>query len=284
MRAAEQAIPMDDTDYALGRNQAEYERLIEQAELLRPLTRRVFQAAGIGPGMRVLDIGCGVGDVSFLAGEMVGPDGSVLGIDLDGAAVELADARRTAQAMRNVAFLSGDAESIGLERPFDAVVGRFVLMYMSDASAALRRFAKHLRPGGIAVFHEWVGSVHGVSSTQQPLLAFLLELLSATFVRSGASVSIGAELYWRMLDAGLEPEPQPMTEISFNTGRDTPRPRRWALFARSLLPKAIEYGLATGAEVNIDTLEPRLRDEFLAARGVMPLTYLMIGQWARKPG
>ena len=75
-----------------------------------------------------------------------------------------------------------------------------------------------------------------------------------------------------------------MTEISFNTGRDTPGPRRWALFARSLLPKAIEYGLATGAEVNIDTLEPRLRDEFLAARGVMPLTYLMIGQWARKPG
>jgi len=104
---------MDDTDYALGRNQAEYERLIEQAELLRPLTRRVFQAAGIGPGMRVLDIGCGVGDVSFLAGEMVGPDGSVLGIDLDGAAVELADARRTAQAMRNVAFLSGNADRLG---------------------------------------------------------------------------------------------------------------------------------------------------------------------------
>jgi ubiquinone/menaquinone biosynthesis C-methylase UbiE len=275
---------MDGTDYALGRNQAEYERLIEQAELLRPLTRRVFQAAGIGPGMRVLDVGCGVGDVSFLVGEMVGADGSVVGVDLDSTAVELAVARRAAQPASNVAFLSGDAETIGLEGPFDAVVGRFVLMYMSDATAALRQFAKHLQPGGIVVFHEWVGSVHGVSSTQQPVLASLLELLGATFARSGASLSIGAELYWRMLDAGLEPEPQPVAEISVSTGRATPGPRRWTLFARSLLPKAIEYGLATDAEVDIDTLEQRLRDEFLAARGVMPLTYLMVGQWARKPG
>jgi hypothetical protein len=57
MRPAEPAIAMDDTDYALGRNGAEYERLIEQGELLRPLTRRAFEAAGIGPGMRVLDVG-----------------------------------------------------------------------------------------------------------------------------------------------------------------------------------------------------------------------------------
>jgi hypothetical protein len=182
-----------------------------------------------------------------------------------------------------VAFLRGDAGRMGYGTPFDAVVGRFVLMFMSDASAALKHFTNHLRPGGVAVFHEWVASVHGVSSTQQPVLAFLLELLSETFARSGASLSMGAELYWRMLDAGLDPEPQPLAEISVSTGRDTSGPRRWALFARSLLPKAIEYGLATDAELDIDTLERRLRDEFLAARGVMPLTYLMIGQWARKP-
>ena len=46
---------MDDTDYALGRTSAEYERLIEQAEVLRPLTERVLRAAGIGAGMHVLD-------------------------------------------------------------------------------------------------------------------------------------------------------------------------------------------------------------------------------------
>jgi ubiquinone/menaquinone biosynthesis C-methylase UbiE len=274
---------MDDTEYALGRNEAEYERLIEQAELLRPLTRRVFEAAGIGPGMRVLDVGCGLGDVSFLVSEMVGAEGWVLGVALDATALELADARRAAQPLPNVAFRCGDARSIGYGEPFDAVVGRFVLMFMSDATAALTHLSTHLGRRGVAVFHEWVASVHGVSPTQQPVLASLLELLGESFARSGASLSMGAELYWRMLDAGLEPEPQPMAEISVSTGRDTSGPRRWALLARSLLPKAIEHGLATAAEVDIETLEQRLRDEFLAARGVMPLTYLMVGQWGRKP-
>jgi ubiquinone/menaquinone biosynthesis C-methylase UbiE len=283
MGPAEPANAMDDTDYALGRNEAEHERLLEQGELLRPLTRRAFEAAGIGPGMRVLDVGCGAGDVAFLVGEMVGAEGSVLGVDLDGTAVELADARRAAQRVGNVAFRCGDARSRAFGGPFDAVVGRFVLMFMTDATAALAHFANQLRPGGVAVFHEWVARVHGVSSTQQPVLAALLELLSETFARSGASLSTGAELYWRMLDAGLEPEPKPLAEISVSTGTDTPGPRRWALLTRSLLPKAIDYGLVTDAELDIETLEQRLRDEFLGVRGVMPLTYLMVGQWGRKP-
>ena len=52
-----------DAEYALGRGRAEYDRLIEQAEILRPLTERMLRSAGIGAGMHVLDIGCGVGDV-----------------------------------------------------------------------------------------------------------------------------------------------------------------------------------------------------------------------------
>jgi ubiquinone/menaquinone biosynthesis C-methylase UbiE len=274
---------MGDTDYALGHNEAEHQRLIEQGELLRPLTRRVFEAAGIGPGMRVLDAGCGAGDVAFLVGEMVGAEGSVLGVDLDGTAVGLAESRRAVQQVDNVAFRCGDARASALGGPFDAVVGRFVLMFMSDATAALTHFADQLRPGGIAVFQEWVAGVHGVSTTQQPVLAAVLELLGETFARSGASLSMGTELYWRMRDAGLEAAPQPLAEISVSTGTDTPGPRRWALFARSMLPKAIEYGLTSDAELDIDTLEHRLREEYLATRGVMPLTYLMVGQWGRKP-
>src|ERR1700686_5227973 len=74
---------MEDTDYAFGRSRAEYDRLIEQAELFRPLTERVLLAAGISRGMHVLDVGCGLGDVSFLVAGMVGPENSVVGVDLD---------------------------------------------------------------------------------------------------------------------------------------------------------------------------------------------------------
>jgi SAM-dependent methyltransferase len=119
---------MDDTDYALGRTNTEYERLIEQAALFRPLTERTLRAAGISAGMHVLDIGCGVGDVSFLVSELVGPGSSVIGVDLEGAAVRLADDRRAARAMINVVFRQADARSAHAGQLFDAAVGWFVCL------------------------------------------------------------------------------------------------------------------------------------------------------------
>ena len=272
---------MDDTDYVLGRTNAEYDRLIEQAEVLRPLTERTLRAAGIGPGMHVLDIGCGVGDVSFLVSELVGRQGSVVGIDLDGEALRFADERRAARTIANVVFHKADARSVRSERLFDAAVGRFVLMYMSDPTAALRLIAERVRPGGIVAFHEWVVGI-STASANQPVLASFQNLISTAFERSGARLEIGAELYWRMRDAGLEPEPRPLAEIAVCMGQGPVAYRRWALFARSMLPKIVEYGLAAEKEV-LDTVEGRLRDELSDARDLMPLSWLMIGQWARKP-
>lgn len=276
-------LAREGTDYALGRTGAEYYRLIEQAELMRPLTSRMLSAAGVGAGMHVLDVGCGVGDVSFLVSQVVGEQGSVLGVDIDAAAVEVAQARRRELGITNVAFRTGDAGSIDFERPLDAVVGRFVLMFVTDPTEALRHSTANLRPGGIVAFQEWVGQVTGASQARQPLLAWLLHLFSATFERSGAHMEIGTELFGRMRDAGLEPEPRPLAEIGLHMGDPTVAPRRWASFARSMLPKIVEYGLATETELEVDTLEERLRDELSSAGGVVPLTWLMVAQWGRKP-
>src|SRR5215468_6751029 len=100
---------MQDADYAFGRGHAEYERLIEQAEIFRPLTERMLRNAGIGAGMHVLDIGCGAGDVSFLVSALVGPEGSVTGVDLDGGAIGVAEHRRAVRGIANVSFCQADA-------------------------------------------------------------------------------------------------------------------------------------------------------------------------------
>jgi len=243
----------------------------------------MLPAAGIRAGMDVLDVGCGVGDVSFLVRELVGERGSVVGVDVDTAALEVAEARRAERQLTNVAFRAGDAGSVDFGRHFDAAVGRFVLMYVDDPTAVLRHLSRVVKPGGILAFQEHVADVRGVSAERQPLLASTLELFSETFERSGACLNMGLELYSRMLDAGLEPTPEPIAEIGVHMGDDTPGARRWALFARSLLPKIVEYGLATEADVDPDTLEQRLRDEFHQAGGMIPLTYLMVAQWARTP-
>src|SRR5579859_7526762 len=132
---------MEDADYAFGRGRAEYDRLIEQAEIFRPLTERMLRNAGIGAGMHVLDIGCGAGDVSFLVSALVGPEGSVCGVDLDGDALAIAEQRRAARGIANVSFRQGDARSAGSGQLFDAAVGRFVLMFINDPTEALRLLA-----------------------------------------------------------------------------------------------------------------------------------------------
>src|SRR5262249_21160000 len=157
---------------------------------------------------------CGVGDVSLLVREIVGSDGSVLGVDLDGQAVAFANQRRLANSLTNVAFIEGDARSIQFERLFDAAVGRFVLMFISDSTAALRVVASRVRQGGVLAFHEWAAGTSPASAMNLPVLSVLHDLIVRTFERSGARRDIGAELYWRMREAGLEPEPRPVAEIS----------------------------------------------------------------------
>jgi len=272
---------MEDTDYALGRASSEYERLIEQAEFLGPLTKRMLVAAGISGGMRVLDVGCGVGDVSFLVSALVGAQGSVVGVDLDADALKAAAARREAKRITNVEFRNADARSVDSARPFDAAVGRFVLMYMSDPTAALRVIAERVRPGGILAFHECDTRVTGASEWSLPVLARLFDLMWRTFEYSGAKPELGAELYWRMLDAGLQPEP-PLVEIALHSGQDEAGYRRWSDMARSLLPKIVEYGLASEEEV-LDMVDHGLRDELVGVRACIPLSPLMIGQWAHTP-
>jgi ubiquinone/menaquinone biosynthesis C-methylase UbiE len=272
---------MEETDYAFGRSRAEYDRLIEQGELFRPLTERMLRAAGITRGMQVLDVGCGVGDVSFLVAALVGPEGSVVGVDLDAEAIKLAEKRRAAQGITNVEFRQSDARLVDGGRLFDAAVGRFVLMFMSDPTAALQQIAELIRPGGIVAFHEMDGRVTTAPAMNQPVLARLQDLFARTFERSGARLELGAELYSRMLDAGLQPDSRPLAEIAVHMGRGDVVYRRWALFARSVLPKIVEYGLATEKDI-VDILD-QLRDELIPARGLMPLSWLMIAQWARKP-
>jgi ubiquinone/menaquinone biosynthesis C-methylase UbiE len=272
---------MADTDYVFGRG-GEYERLIEQAEIFRPLTERMLRAAGIGAGMHVLDVGCGAGDVSFLVSGLVGPEGSVCGVDLDGDAIVVAEQRRAAQALTNISFRQADARHLDPGPLFDAAVGRFVLMFMHDPTQALRLFAERVRPGGTIAFCEQAASVTATSDANQPVLAALLALFTTVFRRSGAWPDIGAELYSRMRDAGLQPDPRPLAEFVLYPAHHSTTYRRWALFARGMLPKIVEYGLGTDEEVR-HSVEHDLREELNSATGLAPLSWLMIGQWARVP-
>src|SRR5262252_3747331 len=110
-------------NYILGHSEAEIRRLQMQAAILRPITERLLRGAGIEPGMRVLDVGSGAGDVALLAAELVGPSGSVIGIDRDARSVALAAHRANLEGLTWAEFRETTVEAFTGGGSFDAVVG-----------------------------------------------------------------------------------------------------------------------------------------------------------------
>jgi ubiquinone/menaquinone biosynthesis C-methylase UbiE len=119
----------------------------------RRIVTTLMSGAPLQPGMRVLDVATGTGTVALAAAEIVGSQGSVLGIDIsDGMLVE---ARRKAAAagLHTVEFVSADAEQIDLPAgSFDFVFCASGLVMMRDIPRALRRWCRWLRPGGYIAF------------------------------------------------------------------------------------------------------------------------------------
>lgn len=265
--------------YALGHSDAELDRLQRQARVFEPITRRFFLEAGIAEGMRVLDVGSGAGDVAFLAAALVGPRGEVIGTDTSATALATARRRAAESGLRNVTFLEGDPAEMAFDRPFDAVVGRYVLQFCPEPSQVLRKVATHLRSGGIIVFHEldWngVGSYPAVP-TYDRCCAWFVEMLR----RVGTETQMGLKLYSAYVAAGLPP---PSVRLEAVIGGAADNPDRLFVVAdlvTTLLPTMERLGIATAAEVGVDTLAERLLDELAATGGVI-VGRSEIAAWSR---
>jgi len=266
--------------YILGRSANETRRLILQHQIFGPLTRRFFEAAGIGAGMKVLDLGSGAGDVALLAADLVGASGQVVGVDMNAEILETARARAASAGWTNVTFLSGNVREIALDADFDAVVGRWILMHVPDPVGTLRHVASRLRVGGIVAFHE--------NDFTYPPTVFPPTELSKKMQRwtipphggPGPETHMGTQLFKIYVAAGL-PEPQIMIEAAAGGGADWPGYEYLVETFRSLLPALSQITGATAAEMDIDTLAARIRDDVVSRQGIMMLP-MMYGAWTRK--
>src|SRR5678816_3157086 len=193
-----EAMSQTPPSYVLGHSQEELERLGRQAALVDPITRRFFERAGIGSGMRVLDVGTGAGHVAMIAAELVGATGQVLSVDRSATALETAQARIDAAGLKHVSLLEGDPATMDFEATFDAVVGRYVLMFQPDPVALLRGVARHVRPGGIVVFHEpdWSG-VRTLPSV--PLYEEACRWIVDTIDKNATESHMGMKVAWSFI-------------------------------------------------------------------------------------
>ncbi|MDH0301529.1 MULTISPECIES: class I SAM-dependent methyltransferase [unclassified Pseudomonas] len=228
-------------------------------------TTRLLLDAGIGPGMRVLDVGCGHGDVSLLLASLVDGDGAVVGIDQSDAALQVARQRELPKGAARPEFVHCDLHalptSLGL---FDAIVGRRVLMYQADAVKAVRALARHLLPGGLMVFQEHDTTLTPASLEPFPLHRKATRWLQRMLAEEGADLHMGFNLHGVMTGAGLQVEEVRAECLVQTPDNDT----GLATIIRGCLPRIVALGVATARQVGIETLQARLEAEREQSRGI----------------
>jgi SAM-dependent methyltransferase len=270
--------------YTLEPSEAEHARLIAVARRDADQVREMCARAGVGEGARVVDVGCGpVGALLELA-EIVGSQGTVVGVDSSVGAIETARGIVARSGRRNVRLVHGDVYAMAPaalegDRPFDAAHLRFVLIHLADPAPALRRVAGLLRPGGHVLVHDYVEDARFPRyDPPVPASERAFDLLTATRHRRGAAADVGRRLPRLCEEAGLR-------VLDARGVFSVQRPARdWLEDTRRLLLSArrdiVGFGLATDADIDalVEALAAAAGQEFRSALG-----YLFVQVIARVP-
>jgi ubiquinone/menaquinone biosynthesis C-methylase UbiE len=227
-------------------------------ELRDEFTNRLLADSGIKKGMRILDLGCGTGDLCIMASELVGDSGEVVGVDISENAIT--KARNTIEEKRisSVKFICADLAELPVNiGTFDAVIGRRVLMYMSDASQSITGLLPFLKSNGKMIFQESDCMASSFCNQSMPLHTKVQAWIWDTVEKEGGNVYIGRQLYSLMKKAKLNILLTRAEAIlhTDETGSDL----GWV--AKMMVPRMILHGIITKEEIDTDTLEERLRLE-----------------------
>jgi ubiquinone/menaquinone biosynthesis C-methylase UbiE len=267
--------PAGPSGHLLGHADTEIQRLLLQGRLYNDHTEHALRLAGVQPGMRVLDVGCGPGDVSFVAARLVGSTGTVLGVDASSDVVELARARAAERGLSTVKFEQTTIANIAVDE-VDAVIGRLILMHLPDPISTLRQFAGLVRPGGLIAFCEFdIGAARSIP--ESPLSRALVDAIARVFQGAGLDPAFGAALHTLFRRAGLG-VPQLTIAAPVGTANDT---EVWAYAVevwRLVFPLAEQLGLVTDELADIDTLLPRTLEQAAVADAILMLPP-MITAW-----
>lgn len=238
---------MDDEHYYVIRGGLQgRERLRVLGRVMRPTTLPVLERGGVTAGMRVLDLGCGGGDVTFDLASLVGLTGHAVGIDLDPVKIELARADAEQVGVTNIEFRVGDVtEGVG-EEEYDAILVRFVLTHLRDPVAELPLISRALRPGGRLMVED---IDFRASFCEPPSEAFdrYVAIYEETARRNGGDPWIGTKLPVMIADAGFARVQPNVVQPADVEGESKLLP---ALTLENVKAIALQHGVATEDEID----------------------------------
>jgi SAM-dependent methyltransferase len=261
-------------EYVLATGSAAAHRLQILHSLYGPGARRLLLQAGIRPGMRVADLGCGVGMVTTLLAELVGPTGQVIGVDFSGA--QLAQARELLpHRFSNVSFIEASATDTGLpQESFDLVYCRFLLIHLTDPEQALLEMHNLLKADGILVCED--GDLTSAGSEPSSALNAFADLFGRLGPSWGVDYTLGRKLFQMVLAANFT-----RPEITFHqpvVARGESK-RLLELSVAEAGSSFVEAGIITREELDHTLVEMQRIAEDETVLALMPR---MSQVWARK--
>jgi ubiquinone/menaquinone biosynthesis C-methylase UbiE len=263
--------------YVLATGPHAVRRLQVLHDIYAPAGRRVLQRAGLQKGMRVADFGCGVGMATRMLAEMVGPSGSVTGVDYDGDQLIEAQTWCERGGVTNVSFVQGDACRTGLPRGlFDLVYCRFLLLHLPDPLRCLREMRNVLRPGGVIVVED--GDLATATSIPPTASDAFADLFCRYGPMRGLDFSIGRSLYHKVIQAGFSDVDVEIHQPALTRGENRSF-LKWSVEeARAML---VEAGIITAEQ--LDRTLGRMQDA-IADADVLILAPQMSVVWGQKVG
>jgi 2-polyprenyl-3-methyl-5-hydroxy-6-metoxy-1,4-benzoquinol methylase len=231
--------------YVLKTGEAGAERLRILAAAKRPSTETLLDRIGLTPGMRVLDVGCGIGEVTRELALRVLPEGRAVGVDADAGYVETARGD-SARFGLPVDFRTADACCLAGESGYDVVYSRFLLHHLPDPVRAMAAMAAALRPGGLLV----VEDIDAAGHLCHPACAEFdryVQLYISLLRHNGGDACIGPRLPAMMADTGLEGIE---AEVVTPTFLDGPGRRLSRMTLDHLRQRLSSAGLSDDAEID----------------------------------
>ena len=235
----------DKYDYVLRGGDLGAERLSLLGSVKWPTTKSLLDRVGLRPGLRCLDVGCGIGTVSLRMAEAVLPLGHVTGIDIDEQCLRLARSAAL-QLGLEVEFRAGCASNLLDSGLYDLVFGRFLLTHLSAAEKALAGMIRAARPGGTVVVEDIQFTGH-FSHPACPGFDRYVSLYQEVVLRRGGDPNIGPRLLGMFLDAGLSDVEVEVIQPTYRHGMGK---QMAAVTMEHIREAVVGAGLASHEEIN----------------------------------
>ncbi len=230
------------------------------AKIGENITIQLIESANISSDMKILDLGCGDGDVTILLSKYIDSNGLVIGIDRNEKAIESAKNKVKSLGISNIEFTVGDiTEDMILERgSFDAVTVRRVMMYQSDPKKILDSICDILKPDGLFLIQENNIAHTPIGLESMPLHKKIIGLIHNTLEKENVNFNIGFELNSLLTDSGFQVEKIWSEAILSTPGQHTP----WAFLANVMQERMLASNVIKDvSELDLENLDQRMYQE-----------------------